>query len=393
MNKDSGFIPYGRQTIEADDIAAVVEALKSPYLTQGKRIPEFEEKLANYVGAKYAVVLSSATAALHVACLALKMGKEDELITTAVTFVASSNCALYCGSSVQFTDIDSKTFNMSPADLEKKISAKTKLVIPVHMAGQSADMHAIHEIVSNASKKSGKKNYIIEDGSHALGATYQGRRVGDCHYSDMTVFSFHPVKCMTTGEGGAITTNDKELYDKLCMFRSHGITRNLEQLTMNPGPWYYEQQLLGYNYRITDFQCALGMSQLAKLDRFNERRKEIVKLYNKAFAGIDGLTTPYEDKDASSSWHLYILNIDFKKYKITRGDFMKKLLTENIGTQVHYIPIYKQPYYQRLGFNEVGFSNCEKYYETCISIPIFPNMTDQDVTTVVATIKKVLGIK
>ncbi len=377
------FIPYGRQWLDEEDIQAVVEVLRTDYLTTGPKIKEFEQKFADYVGAKYAVAISNGTAALHAACYAAGIGEMDEVITTPITFAASASCVLHCGGTPVFADIDPKTYNIDPEEIRKKITPKTKAIIPVHFTGQPCDMDEIHKIA---------KEYnliVIEDAAHALGAEYKGRRIGSI--SDMTTFSFHPVKHITTGEGGMITTNDEELYKKLILFRTHGITRNNELLhNQDEGPWYYEQLDLGYNYRITDIQCALGISQLKKLEKFVARRREIVAQYNKAFKELEGVVIPYQDQYSDSSWHLYIIKLELDKLKAGRQEIFEALKALNIGVNVHYIPVYYFPYYQKLGYGKGLCPNAEYLYERIITLPLFPQMTDVDVERVINSVSKVL---
>lgn len=371
-------IPYGRQWIEEDDIQAVIEVLKSDYLTTGPKVQEFEKTVAEYVGAKYAVAVSNGTAALHAACFAAGIKSGDEVITTSITFAASSNCVLYCGGKPVFADIEADTYNIDPNDMIRKITNKTKAIIPVHFAGQPCNMDRINEIA---------KQYnliVIEDAAHALGADYKGKKIGSI--SDMTIFSFHPVKHITTGEGGMITTNDKDLYDKLILFRTHGITRDSEFMTHNEGAWYYEQLDLGFNYRITDIQCALGISQMKKLDKFVTRRKEIANKYNQAFKNIQNIILPKQSNNCNSSWHLYVIQILNKD----RKQVFDKLRQLGIGVNVHYIPVYKHPYYQNNGYSRTACANAENYYKHAISIPIFPKMTDEEVDYVVNEIKNII---
>lgn len=393
-------IPYGRQAIDDDDITAVVEVLKSRSLTQGPKIQEFESTLCQLTEAPFAVAVNSGTAALHMACLAAGIGPGDEVITSPNTFVASANCIVYCGARPIFADIDSKTYNISPSEIEKHMNERTKAIIPVHFAGQSAHMEAIQNIVKASEKKYGHKIYIIEDACHALGSSYNKTKVGSCVYSDMAVLSFHPVKHITTGEGGSVLTNDKKLSILLQRFRSHGITNVPEEFVENEqartsaqlvNMWYYEQQFLGYNYRITDIQCALGISQLQKLPFFIKRRREIVSQYNKAFAGQKFIAIPSEGKECESNWHLYVLRINFQKVNIERDTFMRKLKAEGIQTQVHYIPVHTQPYYQKhFGYQWGDYPLAEAYYKSCLSIPLFPTMKNEDVKKVVTTIMDVL---
>jgi perosamine synthetase len=369
------FIPYGRQSINEQDIEAVVNVLKSDYLTTGPKIAEFERKVADYTGAKYAVAIANGTAALHAACYAARIGEGDEVITTPITFAASSNCVLYCGGTPVFADINPETYNISPEDIERKITPKTKAIIAVHFTGQPCEMEQIHAIAHKYNLT------VIEDGAHALGAEYQGKRVGTL--SDMTTFSFHPVKHITTGEGGMILTNNPELYQRLKLFRTHGITREEELLTKNDGPWYYEQLDLGYNYRITDIQCALGVSQMDRLPEFLEKRKQIAKRYNEAFAANEQIQLPYQKEGCDNAWHLYVIRIKNGK----RKEVFEKLRAAGIGVNVHYIPVYQHPYYRTHGYAEVTCPNAEEYYKECISLPMYPDLKEEEQEYV---IKKVL---
>lgn len=386
------FIPYGRQSVDQDDIQAVVDVLKSSHLTQGPKIAEFEEDLCRTTGAGCAVAVNSGTSALHIACLAAGIGEGDEAITSPNTFVASANCVVYCGGTPVFADIDPKTYNLSPEEIERKITPKTKAVIPVHFAGHSCEMEKIHAVVKAAERKHGHKIYMIEDASHALGSLYQGRQVGSCVFSDMAVLSFHPVKHITTGEGGAVLTNDTSLNKKLRRLRSHGITSAPPEFVLEKGstsPWYYEMIELGYNYRITDIQCALGLSQMRKLSGFLKRRREIVHHYNERFKNIEALRTPYESPDCYSNFHLYVLLFDFEKIGTDRSKLMIDLKGRGIQTQVHYIPVYSQPFYQqRFGTRWGDCPQAESYYKQCLSIPLFPAMTDGDVDNVINEILK-----
>lgn len=372
-------IPYGRQTIEEDDIQAVIEVLKSDYLTTGPKIAEFEKMVADYVGAKYAVAISNGTAALHAACFAAGIGAGDEVITTSLTFAASSNCVLYCGGTPVFADVDAKTYNIDPEDIKRKITPRTKAIIAVHLAGQPCDMDAIHAIAKEHNL------IVIEDGAHALGSEYKGKKVGAL--SDMTTFSFHPVKPITTGEGGMIVTDDEEFYKKLVLFRSHGITRDENLMTRNEGPWFYQQLELGYNYRMTDIQCALGCSQMKKLDRFLNRRRELVKRYEEAFADCPNIVTPYQLPETNSGWHLYIVQVK----NCDRREIFEALRGEGIGVNVHYIPVYYHPYYQEHGYREVHCKNAEEIYTHMISLPLYPGLTDVQQDEVIEKIKKMVG--
>lgn len=376
------FLPYGRQSLDENDIQAVVEALKSDYLTTGPLISRFEEKVANYVGSKYAVAFANGTAALHAACFAAGLGEGDEVITSPITFAASANCVLYVGAKPVFADIDPKTYNIDPIAIEKCITPKTKAIIPVDYTGQPAELESILAIA----EKYGL--VVIEDAAHALGATYQGKKVGSI--SHMTMFSFHPVKPVTTGEGGVITTNDETYYQRLLQFRNHGITRERELLQEDHGPWYYEMQFLGYNYRMTDIQAALGISQMDKLDRFIGRRREIAEQYNQAFANLSGVQIPYQMPHVESGWHLYVLRLKPEFLTADRRVIFEALLAENIGVNVHYIPVYYHPYYQQLGYKKGLCPEAERLYEEIITLPLFPAMSDQDVQDVIDAVKKVI---
>lgn len=369
-------IPYGRQTIDEDDINAVVDVLKSDYLTTGPKIAEFEQAVASYTGAKYAVAISNGTSALHAACFAAGIGRGDEVITTPLTFAASANCVLYCGGTPVFADVDPYTYNIDPEDIRKKITDKTKAIIAVHLAGQPCDMDEIHSIAQEHNL------IVIEDGAHALGSVYKGKKVG-C-LSDMTTFSFHPVKPITTGEGGMIMTDNEEVYKRLVLFRSHGITRDESMMTRNEGPWFYQQLDLGYNYRITDIQCALGCSQMRKLDKFLKRRRELAERYNNAFIECDNIVTPYQLPDTQSGWHLYIVQV--KNHD--RKQVFETLRDKGIGVNVHYIPVYMHPYYQEHGYKDVHCANAEEIYSHIISLPLYPGLTDDQQDYVIDTLKQ-----
>lgn len=372
-------IPYGKQTIEQDDIQAVVDVLKSDFLTTGPKIAEFEQTVADYVGAKYAVAISNGTSALHAACFAAGIGPGDEVITTPLTFAASANCVLYCGGTPVFADVDPKTYNIDPEDIRRKITDRTKAIIAVHLAGQPCDMDAIHSIAHEYGL------IVIEDGAHALGSVYKGKKAGSL--SDMTTFSFHPVKPITTGEGGMIVTDNEEFYKKMALFRSHGITRDDSMMTRNDGPWFYQQFDLGYNYRITDIQCALGCSQMKKLDRFLARRKEIVARYNEAFADCDNIITPYQLSDTESGWHLYIVQVK----NCDRRQVFEAMREKGIGVNVHYIPVYMHPYYQEHGYENVHCANAEEIYSHIISLPLYPGLTSEQQDYVIDTLKSLCG--
>ena len=385
-------IPYGRQDVSEKDIQAVVNVLRPDYITQGPTIQKFERRVAEYSGAKHAYACNSATSALHIACLALGVTKGDLVWTSPISFVASSNCALYCNSDVDFVDIDPISYNMSPQALEKKlIEAKgkgklPKVVIPVHLSGQSCEMDKIHAL----SKIYGFK--IIEDASHAIGGTYKGKPVGNCEYSDIAVFSFHPVKIITTCEGGMCLTNDSELSNLLGRYRSHGITRQASEMSKTPdGPWYYEQLNLGLNYRMNDVQAALGLSQMDRLDEFIEKRRAIVKRYDELLSNSI-VQTPKQHKDTNSSWHLYIIRLK-KNTHVTHRQLFEQFRAAGVLVNIHYIPIYRQPYYQELGFTSKGFEEAEKYYEEAISIPIFPGLTIEEQDKVVSLIEQPVGFQ
>lgn len=376
-------LPYATQWIDDDDIEAVVEVLRSLYLTTGPKVKEFEEGFAEYVGARYAVAVSNGTAALHAAVFAAGIGPGDEVITTPITFAASANCVLYQGGTPVFADIDPQTYNIDPNEIRKKITPKTKAIIPVHFAGQPCDMDEIHEVARE------HRLIVIEDAAHALGAEYKGRKIGGL--SDMTTFSFHPVKHITTGEGGMITTNDPALYEKLLLFRSHGITRDRGRMEKDEGLWYYEMQELGYNYRMTDFQAALGISQLGKCDKFIELRRKYVEMYNRAFEGVEGVIVPYENEDLLSAWHLYVIRLRRELLTAGRREVFEALRAENIGVNVHYIPVYMLPYYQRRGYSTGLCPQAERSYEGMITLPLFPRMSPQDVRDVVEAVGRVVA--
>jgi UDP-4-amino-4,6-dideoxy-N-acetyl-beta-L-altrosamine transaminase len=383
-------IPYGRQSISQDDIDAVVDVLRSDYLTQGPVVPCFEETVARYCSAAHAVAVNSATSALHLACLALSVGPGDLVWTSPVTFVASANCALYCGAQIDFVDIDPRTFNMSPEALEQKLvqarreGQLPKAVIPVHMCGQSCDMAAIHAL----SKQYGF--HIIEDASHAIGARYQGEPIGNCRYSDIVVFSFHPVKIITTGEGGMALTNNEQLVAKLRLLRTHGITHDSDIMAYSlPGPWYYEQLELGFNYRMTDLQAALGLSQMARLDAFVARRHELATQYDRKFANL-AVITPWQHPDSYSSFHLYVIQLQLEMVSKSHRDVFVNLRHSGIGVNLHYIPVYHQPYYRQLGF-EIGYCRvAEQYYSRAISLPLYPDLNELQQNAIVEALMAAL---
>jgi UDP-4-amino-4,6-dideoxy-N-acetyl-beta-L-altrosamine transaminase len=385
-------IPYGRQDISDEDIQAVIDVLKSDFLTQGPAVPKFEDKVASYCGTKYAYAVNSATSALHIACMALDVKKGDLVWTSPITFVASANCALYCGADVDFVDIDPLTYNMSVKCLAEKLDTAEKngrlpkVVIPVHLSGQSCEMDKIFEL----SKQYGFR--VIEDASHAIGGKFKGKPIGNCKFSDITVFSFHPVKIITTCEGGMCMTNDSELAIKLGRLRSHGITRQPSEMTHTPdGPWYYQQIDLGYNYRMTDVQAALGLSQMSRLDKFVSKRHAIAKRYNELLANSD-VIIPFEHPDSYSGMHLYIIRLK-KESNITHLELFEKLRTAGILVNLHYIPVYKQPYYEQFGYNPQDFPEAEQYYATAISLPMYYSLSEKDQDLVVETINKPFGFQ
>jgi len=394
------FIGYGRQSIDESDIDSVTAVLKSANLTQGSKVEEFEQALCKYTGAKYAVAVSSGTAALHIACLAAGLKKGDEFITSPNTFVASANCGVYCGASPVFADIRKDTYNVDPEEIKGRIISKTRVIIPVHFAGQICDMAEIKEIVQAKQAEYKEKIFIIEDASHALGSVYKGTKSGSCSYSDMTVMSFHPVKHITTGEGGVVFTNDGKFYKTLKLLRSHGITNNEDDLVFKEqaygqnglNPWYYEQQVLGFNYRITDIQCSLGISQLEKIDYFLRRRRRIFEAYNNVFADNKLITLPFESSNCFTNWHLYVLQIDFEAFGKDRADIIKRLKDKGVGTQVHYIPVHIQPFYRKnFGTKWGDCPRAEAYYKECLSIPIFPAMNNEDINKVANSLSEVLS--
>jgi UDP-4-amino-4,6-dideoxy-N-acetyl-beta-L-altrosamine transaminase len=385
-------IPYGKQDINQADIDSVVNVLQSDFLTQGPRTPLFEKTVSNYCGAKYGVAVNSATSALHIACLALGLGKGDWLWTSPNSFVASANCGLYCDAKIDFVDIDPKSYNLSITELEKKlIQAKQKgrlpkVLVPVHFAGQSCDMKKIHSLGQEYGFK------IIEDASHAIGGKYLDRPIGGCQYSDITVFSFHPVKIITTAEGGLATTNNKNILVRMQLFRSHGVTRNPELMTKEAeaeGEWYYQQVDLGFNYRMTELQATLGVSQVQRLDEFVARRHILQERYDSLLSGLP-IIRPYQDKHSFSALHLYPIQIDLSKVSKNREQIFNELRKNGVGVNVHYIPIHTQPYYLQFGFREGDFPNSESYYSRTISLPLFHAMTVGQQDEVCDVLKRVL---
>lgn len=379
-----GKIYYGRQWIGEDDIRAVEEVLRSDYITCGPKVDEFEQELARYTGAKYAVAVSNGTAALHCACLAAGIGPGDEVITTPLTFAASANCALYCGARPVFADVDPHTYNIDPASVRAHITNKTKAIVAVDFTGQAVR----HEELRAICDKFGL--VFIEDAAHAIATKYKGQQVGSL--ADLTCFSFHPVKTITGGEGGAVTTNDEALYRKLVLAHTHGITHDesLMQDAPHEGPWCYEQISLGYNYRMTDFQAALLVSQLHKVDHFAARRKQIVSAYNKAFADMPELILQQEIPESDTCRHLYIIRLALDKLTCTRRQFFDAMSAENVQCQVHYVPVYWFPYYQALGYEKGLCPVAEEIYQGIMSIPLYPKMTDQDVEDTIHAVKKVV---
>ena len=384
-------IPYGRQEITPADIEAVVQVLRSDFLTQGPAVPAFEAAVAKQVHARHALAMSSATAALHVACLALDLGPGDWLWTSPITFVASSNCALYCGAQVDFVDIDPRTYNLCPLALERKlVEAKRlgrlpKVVVPVHLSGQPCDLARIHELAQTYGFR------IIEDASHAIGGRYKGEPIGNSRYSDITVFSFHPVKIITTAEGGMALTNNDALAEKMTLLRSHGITRDPALMTREPeGGWYYEQIALGYNYRMTDVQAALGLSQLSRVDDYVARRHEQAARYDSLLAPLP-LVTPWQHPDSYSGRHLYVVRLKPAARSKTHRQVFTELREANVGVNLHYIPVYRQPYYEKMGFAPGLCPEAEKYYEEAITLPLFPTMSVEQQDLVVTILARVLG--
>lgn len=382
-------IPYGRQSISEEDIQAVVDVLRSDWLTQGPAIGRFEQAVADYCGVRYAVAVSNGTAALHLACLAAEIGPGDRLWTSPNTFVASANCALYCGAAPDFVDIDVATYNMDADNLGIKLGEARqghlpKAVVPVHFAGNSCDMKKISRLC---------KHYdvtVIEDACHAIGGSYRDAKIGSCRYSDMTVFSFHPVKIVTTGEGGMVVTNSAELHQRLLRLRTHGITRE-DRFMESPseGAWYYEQVDLGFNYRITDIQAALGTSQMKRIDEFVDRRRELARRYTEALNGLP-LVLPHEHPDAYSAYHLYVIRLQLNAIKRTRREVFDALRQKGIGVNVHYIPVHTQPYYRKLGFAPGNFPEAERFYAEAITLPLYPTLSDEEQNFVIASVHEAL---
>ena len=389
------YLPYSRQNINSNDIKEIVKVLKSDFITQGPNIIDFEKDFAKFVGAKYAVACATGTAALHLSCLALGINKKSKVLTSAVTFVASANCAEFLGANVDFVDIDKHTYCISVSELKKKLKKnKIDLVIPVHMCGHSSDMAEIYKL---------KKKYnfhVIEDSCHALGGTYNNFKVGSCKYSDISTFSFHPVKPITTAEGGMITTNNKKIYQKILLYRTHGIHKNPKAFkhkslafdnNNQPNRWYYEMDVLGFNYRMTDLQAALGKSQLKRIKLFTKKRNQIADKYNKNFKNLEHLKIPYKSKKVMHAYHLYTILINFEKIKTTKNNFMKFLMENRIGSQVLYIPVFLQPYYKRkYNYNAKNFPQSMKYYEQALSIPVFYGLSKTEQSLIINKIKELL---
>lgn len=382
-------LPYGRQDIRQEDVDAVVEVLRSDYLTQGPAVPRFEGEVARYCGAAHAVAVNSATSALHIACLALGLGPGDRLWTSPITFVASANCGLYCGAQVDFVDIDPRTYNLCPQALERKLieaqreGRLPKVVVPVHLCGQPCDMEAIHDLALRYGFK------IVEDASHAIGGKYRGEPIGNCRFSDITVFSFHPVKIITTAEGGMALTNDAELAERLALLRSHGITRDAAQMTREPdGPWYYQQVALGFNYRMTELQAALGLSQMERLDAYVARRHVLARRYDEQFTELP-LVRPWQHPDGYSGMHLYVVRLDLNRIRAGHRQVFEALRARGIGVNLHYIPVHMQPFYERLGFRRGQYPQAERYYAEAISLPLYPTLTEAQQDWVVQAVREV----
>ncbi|SDH58661.1 UDP-4-amino-4,6-dideoxy-N-acetyl-beta-L-altrosamine transaminase [Pseudomonas panipatensis] len=385
-------IPYGRQDITAADIAQVIEVLKSDFLTQGPMVPRFEQSVAAHVGARHALAVNSATSALHIACLALGLGPGDRLWTTPITFVASANCGLYCGAQVDFVDIDPRTYNLCPKALAAKLQeaeangALPKIVVAVHLCGQPCDMAAIHELAQRYGFK------VIEDASHAIGGKYRGEFIGNGRYSDISVFSFHPVKIITTAEGGMALTNDAQLAERMALLRSHGITRDPAQMThAADGPWYYQQIDLGFNYRMTELQAALGLSQMQRLDSYVARRHALARRYDERLADLPVVITPWQHPDSYSGLHLYVIRVKTEQCRPSHRQIFERLRALGIGVNLHYIPVHTQPYYRALGFRDGDYPQAERYYSEAISLPMFQTMSVEQQDEVVSALLRVFS--
>jgi UDP-4-amino-4,6-dideoxy-N-acetyl-beta-L-altrosamine transaminase len=388
-------IPYGRQDINEDDIKAVIDVLNSEYITQGPAVENFEKKVTSYVNVNYAIAVNSATSALHIACLALELGPGDILWTSPITFVASANCAIYCGAEVDFVDIDLQTYNMSIDKLKQKLEEAEKrgklpkILVPVHLCGQSCEMDEI----KNLSKKYGFK--IIEDASHGIGGSYKNKKIGNCEYSDITVFSFHPVKIITTGEGGMATTNNEILANRMRKLRSHGITSNELEMIKMPidEKWNYQQIGIGFNYRMTDINAALGISQMNRIEYFINRRHEIANKYFNELSNLEGIILPFQNPNTYSSYHLYPIRLKAEKIKITQIEAFKKFIDNHILVNLHYIPVYRQPFYSKFGFKMGYCENAEKYFKSVISIPMYSALSDESQNKVIRIIKDIFSIE
>jgi len=377
------FLPYGRQWIDNQDIKAVSDILKTDWITQGPTVARFEKIIADYCNAKFAVAFSSGTAALHAACSAIGISFKDEVIISPITFAADGNCVLYRDGKIKFADIKKDTYNIDPQKIRQQITIKTKAILPVDYTGQPCDISQINQLAENHNL------IVIEDACHALGAEYKGKKVGGL--TDFCIFSFHPVKTITTGEGGMVLTSNKDYYDYLKLFRTHGIIKDPKRMWKNEGKWYYEMHYLGYNYRLTDFQCALGISQFKKLDKFIKRRRYIAALYNKAFSDLEEIVIPHEKKDVRSTYHLYMIKLNLEKLRVDRRTIFDALRAENIGVHVHYIPLHLQPYYQKkFGYREGNYPVAEDFYKRALTLPLFPKMTECDINDVIEAVNKVI---
>lgn len=379
---NTGYIPYAKQWIDEDDIRAVVDVLRGDYLTTGPSVAQFGDDVAKVAGTKYAVAIANGTAALHAAVAAAGIGPGDEIITSPITFVASANCALYVGAKPVFADIDPRTYNIDPDDVERKITARTKAIIPVHFTGQPCDMERLQDIAKRHNL------LLIADGAHAIGALYKGKPIGQ--FADMTTFSFHPVKQVCTGEGGAIATDSAEFNDRMNWFRSHGITRDPKQFRYGNQPWYYEQQELGFNYRLTDIQSVLGSSQLKKLSMFLQKRREYAQHYSEAFRQMRGIIPPWQNPDCESAWHLYVIQLQLNELNVGRDQIFQELWDRGIGVNVHYIPVYYHAYYRDLGYVKGLCPEAEKLFEAMLTIPLYPAMKEAAVERVIETIQTVV---
>lgn len=384
-------IPYGRQDINQADVNAVLEVLQSDFLTQGPRVPEFEARVAGHVGAKHALAVNSATSALHIACLALGLGEGDWLWTSPVTFVASANCGIYCGAKVDFVDIDPQTYNLCTKALAAKLEQAEKegrlpkIVVAVHLCGQPCDMAAIHELGQRYGFR------ILEDASHAIGGRYRAELIGNGRYSDITVFSFHPVKIITTAEGGMALTNDDALASRMSLLRSHGITRDKRLMTHEPdGSWYYQQVDLGFNYRMTELQAALGISQMARLDAFVKRRHELAERYDQLLVDLP-VTTPWQHPDSYSGLHLYVIRLQLEAITQTHREVFESLREQGVGVNLHYVPVHTQPYYRAMGFEPEDFPCAMQYYREAMSLPMYQGLTNEFQNDVIQSLKNAFG--